>query len=182
MNRRIIIMIAMTIMLSSVLSSNEISDTKGAVGDYHYEKLTTTDVGDNILARYASDVNAPIKSWTRTIAVQRSNAPQQHKWESLTTISNVVENYKIKDSYVFVNTNGKAKLPKNHNGYQFDGKFSYTVSSRKTNNSIKNIKMAINKCIAGSLIVAKKKCSVFPITKAADSFLPYTELYFPPVE
>ncbi len=134
------------------------------------------------MTRYASDANAPIKSWTRTIAIQRSHIPQQHKWESLTTISNIAENYQVKDSYSLVITNGKAKLPKNHQSIQFDGKFSYSVSSRNMNNSIKNIKMAINKCIAGSLVIAQKKCSVFPITKVADSFLPYTELYFPPAE
>lgn len=181
MNRQIFIMIVMTIMLSSMLSGNEIPDTIGTVGDYYYEELTTNDVGDNIIARYASDANAPIKSWTRTIAVKRSNVPQ-HEWESLTTISNIADNYKVKDAYALVITNGKAKLPKNHNGFQFDGKFSYTISSRNMNDGIKNIKMAINKCIAGSLIVAKKKCRVFPISKVADSFLPYTELYFPPAE
>ena len=147
MNRQMIIMIAMTIMLSSVLSGNEISDTNGVVGDYHYEKLTTTDVGDNILARYASDANAPIKSWTRTIVVQRSNVPQQHEWESLTTISNIADNYKVKDSYAIVFTNGKAKLPKNHQSFQFNGKFSYSVSSRNMNDDLKDIKKTINKSI-----------------------------------
>lgn len=182
MSRQVIIMIVMTILLSSVLSGNEITDTKGVAGDYHYEEIKTTDVGDNVYVRYASDANAPIKSWTRTIAIHRSNIPQQHNWESLTTISNIAKNYKVKDSYSLVITNGKAKLPKNHQSYQFDGKFSYSVSSRNMNNSIKNINMAINKCIAGSLVIAQKKCSVFPITKVADSFLPYTELYFPPAE
>ena len=156
MNRQIFIMIVMTIMLSSVLSGNEIPDTIGAVGDYYYEELTTNDVGDNIIARYASDANAPIKSWTRTIAVQRSNVPQ-HEWESLTTISNIADNYKVKDSYAFVIINGKAKLPKNHNGFQFDGKFSYTVSSRNMNDGIKNIKMTINKCIAWIFDCCKKE-------------------------
>ena len=182
MSRQMIIMIAMTIMFSSVLTGNEISDTKSAVGDYYYEKLTTTDVGDNILARYANDANSPIKTWTRTIAVQRSNVPQQHEWESLTTISHTAENFKVKDSYALVIINGKAKLPKNHQSFQFDGKFSYSVSSRNMGTGIKNIKMAISKCIAGSLIVAEKKCSVFPMSKVADTFLPYTEHYFPSAE
>ena len=170
------------IYLFSLLADNEISDTKSEGGDYHYEKHTTTDVGDDILARYASDANSPIRTWTRASAVKRSNAPQQHEWESLATISNIAENFKVKESYTLVIVNGKAKLPKNYQSFQFDGKFSYSVSSRNKGTGIKNINLAIRKCIAGSMVVAEKKCSVFPIFKVADTFLPYTEHYFPPAE
>ena len=177
-----IVVIVMTIMLSSMIISSESPETIGSIGEYNIEKLTTNDAGDNVLARYAGDVNAPIKARVRTSAVQRSQVPQQHEWDSWTTISNIAENYKVKESYVFALTSGNAKLPKNQSVFKHDGRFSYSLRAWKIDYNLKDPEETINDCIAGSWIIAKKKCRFYPISKVADSFLPYDELNYPPAE
>ncbi len=177
---------AIMIVLVLMLVGSEAHDPFSANSSFHYEERTTNDNGDDILARYAGDIDdTPVQAMCRTTAIQRArrpHIPHQHEWESFAYVSNSDENYKVTDWYTFGVANDNTGLPTSEEGFQYDGEFSYSVRPWDMDRGLKDVNEMIDDCNATCRIIAEKKCKNDPKTAAAVSYIPYHDPNYPSAE